>query len=242
MRKLDHLLLRQETKKYYDSLAADYLRLRHPYGAARRREIILGLCKELRKGNALDGGAADGFVTAGLSYQGWSAIALDISTRLLKLARKHDVEVVAGDLGNIPFRNSSFRLVVCAEVFEHLADYSRATKELSRVVSSGGHVVISIPNPIWEPLFKIADSLRIKVPEKTKHTITRLQLRVTMERYGFESIKELGIIFWPFWRPEFMRKVSRLLEVRFPDACASIAMLFRKHRTMIWSRERINLA
>jgi ubiquinone/menaquinone biosynthesis C-methylase UbiE len=226
--KLNSRSFRHETRKYYDSLAADFLKLRHNYGASRRLEAILTLCKAFQKGNALDGGAADGFVMAGLLQQGWSGVALDVSTELLKLGRKRRVDVVAGDLENMPFGESSFLLVVCAEVFEHLANFTDAIRELSRVVSDGGHVVVTIPNPVWEVAFKISDFLRIKVPEKTKRFVTSSWINASMKESGFESVKEQGIILWPFSEPRFARKISRLLESRFPHACATTIMLFRK--------------
>jgi ubiquinone/menaquinone biosynthesis C-methylase UbiE len=210
-------------------LAAELQRLRHSYGSARRREAILSLCRDLKKGNALDCGSADGFITTGLSHQGWYAIALDISVELLKRARRRGVEVVAGDLENLPFRDSQFELAVCAEVFEHLANSSYAVRELNRVVKSDGHVIVSLPNLLWEPLFKIADYFRMKVPEKAKRFITIMRLREIMKRSGFEIGSEQGIVLWPFPNPGLMERVSRQLEDRFPLACATIVNVFRKN-------------
>jgi ubiquinone/menaquinone biosynthesis C-methylase UbiE len=180
------------------------------------------------KGNALDGGAADGLTSAGLANHGWSVVALDISPPLLNLAHQRGVEAVAGDLENSPFRDSVFNLVVCTEVFEHLADYSRAATELRRLTSPGGYAVISIPNPFWEPLFRIADCARMKIPEKTKRLVTKSLIKTAMRECGFENLSEQGVVLWPFSKPKFIQRASLLLEARFPAACATMVFLFRK--------------
>ena len=48
----------------------------------------------------------------------------------------------------LPFRNSSFDVVVALDVLEH-GDDSRALKEVKRVLRPGGMVVISVPAYQW---------------------------------------------------------------------------------------------
>lgn len=50
-----------------------------------------------------------------------------------------------GDAHNLPFADSTFSLVICTAVLEHVADYRRAIAEIVRVVKPGGEVWIEIP-------------------------------------------------------------------------------------------------
>jgi ubiquinone/menaquinone biosynthesis C-methylase UbiE len=48
---------------------------------------------------------------------------------------------------NLPFKNNSFDLVTTWQVFEHLENPHHATREIYRVLRSGGIFIVSIPNP-----------------------------------------------------------------------------------------------
>ncbi len=49
------------------------------------------------------------------------------------------------DITCLPFRNRSIDLVVCSEVFEHIADDRAAIRECIRVLKPGRHLVVSVP-------------------------------------------------------------------------------------------------
>ena len=45
----------------------------------------------------------------------------------------------------LPFRDNSFDTVVCTEVLEHTQDPFRAIRELSRLLTRDGHLLLSVP-------------------------------------------------------------------------------------------------
>lgn len=49
------------------------------------------------------------------------------------------------DIINIPVENSSFDLILCTEVLEHVPDPIAALKEMSRILKNGGELVITTP-------------------------------------------------------------------------------------------------
>lgn len=71
--------------------------------------------------------------------------ACDYTDKLIKLK---DVPVKVADLNveQIPFVNSSFDLVTCTEVIEHLEHYRETIREMHRVLRPGGTLVITTPN------------------------------------------------------------------------------------------------
>jgi 2-polyprenyl-3-methyl-5-hydroxy-6-metoxy-1,4-benzoquinol methylase len=223
-----NLAFRHLTKEHYDQLAPSYIELRQPYGAQRRRDTIFDLCRLLEIGYLLDAGAADGMMSGRLADLGWSVTAVDISARLLKLPLERSFSQVVADVETMPLRDSIFDLVVCTEVFEHLADYRRAVQEISRIMKSGGHAVVSVPNPLWEPFFRIADKLKMKVPETTTHKITQSQVVAAMRQSGFITLEQKGVILWPFSRPHLVQKVSLKIESRFPRLCATLISMHIK--------------
>jgi len=62
-----------------------------------------------------------------------------------------------GDVCRADYQDNRFHTVLCLEVLEHLAEPSRAMRELVRV--SRSHIVISVPN---EPLFRLTNLARGK--------------------------------------------------------------------------------
>lgn len=77
-------------------------------------------------------------------------VGMDIDINALNEAKANNVgvEFIIGDIHNLPFDDSSFDLVICSEVLEHLNDPTSAMNELTRVSSK--FLLLSVPH---EPLF-----------------------------------------------------------------------------------------
>jgi SAM-dependent methyltransferase len=58
-------------------------------------------------------------------------------------------EVMKGDALALPYDDASFDVVIASELLEHLPDDRRAMAEISRVVTTGGRVVVTVPR--WWP-------------------------------------------------------------------------------------------
>ena len=106
---------------------------------------VLADILDLLPGNVssvLDAGCGDGFIINSLPQELYS-VGLDLSTEALKhVIRKKCL----GSITNLPFPDSSFDLVMCNDVIEHLPEplMLQALKELSRVASK--YVLITVPH------------------------------------------------------------------------------------------------
>lgn len=49
------------------------------------------------------------------------------------------------NINNLPFKENSFKYIVCIHVLEHIEDDSNAMRELNRVLTDDGLAVICIP-------------------------------------------------------------------------------------------------
>jgi ubiquinone/menaquinone biosynthesis C-methylase UbiE len=58
-----------------------------------------------------------------------------------------DIEVVSGDWEQLPFPDGSIDLAVSRFSLHHLENIEDGYRELSRILKSGGHAVISLPHP-----------------------------------------------------------------------------------------------
>ncbi|HEX8122393.1 MAG TPA: class I SAM-dependent methyltransferase [Solirubrobacteraceae bacterium] len=125
----------------------------------------------------LDAACGTAYGTRMLADAGAASVTgVDRATAVLDAARPgcpENVELVTGDLRELPFGDRSFDLVVCFEAIEHVDEPERVLRELERVVSADGLVLVSSPNrDVYEP----------GNPHHL-HEYTPAELRETLERF-----------------------------------------------------------
>ena len=85
-------------------------------------------------------------------------VAADFSPEMLEVARAKGVEnTMVADALQLPFENASFDVVTVAFGLRNMADWNRALREMSRVLRSGGHVLIldfSLPAGALRPAYR----------------------------------------------------------------------------------------
>lgn len=69
---------------------------------------------------------------------GAQVVAIDVSERMVELARGRGVDARVGDVQELPFADDEFDLVVAAWVLFHLPDLDRGLAEIARVLRPGG--------------------------------------------------------------------------------------------------------
>jgi ubiquinone/menaquinone biosynthesis C-methylase UbiE len=138
--------------------------------------------------NILEVGIGSGFVSHYLRRQGLNVTTIDIDTRL-------QPDIVAG-VAALPFKESSFPLVACFEVLEHLPydQFIPALMELSRV--SQQWVIISLPDATRAISFMLRSTGR---PKWTK-SIAVPHLRKREHQFVGEHFWEIGKKGYPFRR------------------------------------------
>jgi 2-polyprenyl-3-methyl-5-hydroxy-6-metoxy-1,4-benzoquinol methylase len=103
---------------------------------------------------ALDAGCCHGVYSMILAEAGYEVRGMDIDEEEIKKARhwaiqrrlQDRIDFYVGDIENIDERDSTFDLVVCSEVLEHIDEPGRGARELYRVLKPNGRAIISMPN------------------------------------------------------------------------------------------------
>jgi SAM-dependent methyltransferase len=72
---------------------------------------------------------------------GAEVVAIDVSERMVELARVRGVDARVGDVQELPFAEADFDLVVAAWVLFHVPDLDRGLSEIARVLKPGGRLV-----------------------------------------------------------------------------------------------------
>jgi 2-polyprenyl-3-methyl-5-hydroxy-6-metoxy-1,4-benzoquinol methylase len=98
----------------------------------------------------LDAGCGTGYGAIRLAEAGAAGVVgVDIAAAVVEAARSADGGAVSfeqADVARLPHADSSFDLVTCFEVIEHVPDPCAVLGELARVLAPGGVLAISSPN------------------------------------------------------------------------------------------------
>jgi ubiquinone/menaquinone biosynthesis C-methylase UbiE len=117
----------------------------------------------------LDLGSGPGFLTCELALEAGPSgriMAVDISGDMNSIASRRvaaagltdRVEVIEGDATALPFADATFDAAVSTQVLEYLADPDKALRELARVLTTVGRVVIIDTD--WDSLVWAASDSR----------------------------------------------------------------------------------
>ena len=114
------------------------------YGQDQRWKAKLVSLAGVRRGErALDLAAGTGDIAFGVAARGAKTIGLDITHRMLQLARSKSsaATFIAGDMASLPFRSSAFDLVTTGYGLRNVPDLNAAIDEIARVLRPGGRLL-----------------------------------------------------------------------------------------------------
>jgi SAM-dependent methyltransferase len=143
-------------------------------------DFVRGLGRAER---ALDLGAGDGRLTGLIDAR--ELTGADVSTVALERARRRlpatvDLVELEPD-APLPFADSAFDLVLCAETVEHVRDVQLLLSEIRRVLRPGGRLALT--TPASAPLVRPPDPLSPHLRLFTKRSLRRL-----LSALGFEVV------------------------------------------------------
>jgi ubiquinone/menaquinone biosynthesis C-methylase UbiE len=143
----------------------------------------------------LDLGCGDGRVAAELARAGARVSGTDPSPVALERARAAypDLDFRAPlEDGRLPLSDSSFELVVCLQVLQHVADTQLLLSEARRVLVPGGQLTVAVPwhGRLKNALIALRSFERHHDPlEPVLRFYTSRSLAGLLEQLGFEQVE-----------------------------------------------------
>lgn len=117
------------------------------------------------------------------------AVGIDICPGALREARERGLEVVLGDVRNLPFKNEAFTGILSIETLEHLLEGEKYMEEAVRVLDPAGQLVLSTPDGGPAVGSHLRMYTRKELVELVRQFMTPLHLEVVpwREREGREN-------------------------------------------------------
>ncbi|MFD4193186.1 class I SAM-dependent methyltransferase [Amycolatopsis thermoflava] len=204
------------TRRFYDRLAADYHRIYADWpSSVRRQGEALHRLLGGHPRRVLDCACGIGTQAVGLAAQGHEVTGTDLSPAAL--ARVTGIPVAAADMRALPFPDTTFDAVVCADnSLPHLLtpeDVRRALTEMHRVLRRGGRLIVSTRD---------YDEARRTHPAATRPSV-----------HEAPDGRTITFQLW-HWHPDGTHYDVELFQV-FPDLTTTV------HTTTYWAITRAEL-
>ena len=128
--------------------AADDYDVFQPQAKARIMDAFARLSRLGAGAHVLDVGCGSGTFTGLLAERGYRASGIDISPKLIALARRKfgTIDFHEGDAENLPFEAGTFDGVLLSGLVHHFPDPRRLAAETARVLKPGGRFMAFDPN------------------------------------------------------------------------------------------------
>lgn len=106
------------------------------------REMLFEAVAETAPRRVLEVGGGPGELSSRVATElGCDVVMVDISPRMVELARARSVDAHVGDVQALPFEDGSFDVAIAAWMLYHVPDLDRGLAELARVLRPGGRLV-----------------------------------------------------------------------------------------------------
>lgn len=187
---------------FYDEQCNSLNPIRSWFHKARHKTILNLVSKYYSKGEIADLGCGNCVWNSNGTF---NVIGVDKNEQRLKYAKKLNriQKILICEITNIPLPNNSCSVVVLSEVIEHTECPEQVLREVTRILSYDGYLIISVPYDInlslWKPFFALQCFYQgnIKKSEYYKQHCGHIQhfnpnsLRQLLENAGFN----IDIIF-----------------------------------------------
>jgi SAM-dependent methyltransferase len=152
--------------------------------------------------SVLEIGCGTGFLLNGLNPR--RGVGIDIAEGMVSIARKNypHLEFQQMDAEAISL-SEKFDFVILSDAVGYFEDIQQAFRELKKVCSPSTRIIITYHSFLWNPVLRIAEALRLKMPQKRLNWLNDSDVGNLLYVEGYEIIKTGRRFIFPFRIPFF---------------------------------------
>jgi SAM-dependent methyltransferase len=162
----------------------------------------------------LELGCGTGHLLAGLEPS--HGVGVDISEQMVELAKNSHPRLtfIAGDIEDPEFVRSlpgPFDFIVIVDTIGSLDDCQKAIENLQPLCAEHTRLVIGYYSHLWHPLLKLAEFVRLRMPQPPQNVLAPEDVKALTTLAGFEPFKSESRLLSPFRLLGIGRFVNRFL-------------------------------
>ncbi|MEZ6064564.1 MAG: class I SAM-dependent methyltransferase [Planctomycetaceae bacterium] len=219
----------------YNEMGDGFAKSLSDYDTQRRVEVLIddflgGI--DLTGRRVLEVGTGLGYFARRLKERGADVTASDLAPNLVRdVERNVGCRAVVADALNLTgsFPGEAFDIVFSSECIEHTPDPAAAVIEMTKLLKPGGLLCLSTPNIVWQPVVRLASTLKLRQFCGYENFSSWRGLRRLLAAQGMTIEREHGLHLYPFQLG--LHGFSRLIDARlqcFRAAMINICVLARK--------------
>lgn len=204
--------MQTQISNHFNKIASDYeyWKKKNWYYYNALKQILKEEIKNPQQINVLEIGCGTGDLIA--SIESKQGIGIDISKKMIEIAKnKHTKNKNLIFLEeNIQNTNLSqkFDYIIMADVIEHLSAPENAIKSFKKLSHPDTRIIITMANPIWEPILLILEKLNLKMPEGPHKRLSSTIVELLLAKYGFQIKKQGFRLLVPAYIPIFSNFIN----------------------------------
>lgn len=142
-----------------------------------------------------------------------NSMGIDASPELIALAQKRhpelDLRVI--DVERDPLPDSKFDVIVLTDTIGLLSDIEVSLERLSSLLKPGGRLIVTYYNFVWEPLLKLAESLRLKTAWPEQNWLSMSDIEGLLRLANYEVIRRGTDVLVPVNLPVLSDLANRVV-------------------------------
>lgn len=200
--------------EHFDKIAKDYdyYKFKNWYYYESLKKLYQSLIPPEK--NLLDIGCGTGDILVSLKPR--HGLGIDISQEMIKIAKskhkeKKNIEFWTGKIEDFSqsLLSQNFDYIFMADVVEHLEDVSSAVESINQISKSNTQFIISMVNPLWEPILILLEKLKLKMPEGPHRQTSIKELELILLKNSFKAIEKNYRLILPVFLPFFSNFINK---------------------------------
>jgi len=118
-------------------------------------------------------------------------VGVDFSPEMVKIAQERypELEFREGDIEELEAWGETFDFIIMADVIGHLQDIEEAFKRARAFCKPETRVIVTYYNFLWEPVLKIGESLKLKMPQQHQNWLSSEDIGNLLKLARYEVVK-----------------------------------------------------